>query len=236
MHGLERVRWGSRRSRRSSASTPSCSLGCSWRDRPGCGCCRSRSWGNACCSRSTLELAAEFPITGVALPVEPPAARRRIRLVQRLGRGVGLRGRQHHNRLPRGPVGARAARDRGHAVGPRRYGMVLVVVCARLAPPASACSSGPCRGASSPRRRRSWEIGLPLLLVFREHDFSLLTETLGAEAASGSVAAGMFAALAVGGWVFIGFDACVAGAEETRDAARHVRVRSGSRSSPWRPS
>ena len=30
--------------------------------------------------------------------------------------------------------------------------------CARwLAPPASACSSGPCRGASSPRRRRSWE-------------------------------------------------------------------------------
>ena len=28
--------------------------------------------------------------------------------------------------------------------------------------------------------------------------------------------------MAVGGWVFIGFDACVATAEETHDAARHV--------------
>ena len=34
--------------------------------------------------------------------------------------------------------------------------------------------------------------------------------------------AGLLAALAVGGWVFIGFDACVAASEETRDAARHV--------------
>ena len=32
----------------------------------------------------------------------------------------------------------------------------------------------------------------------------------------------MLAALAVGGWVFIGFDACVGVSEETRDAARHV--------------
>ena len=32
----------------------------------------------------------------------------------------------------------------------------------------------------------------------------------------------MLAALAVGGWVFIGFDSCVGVAEETRDAARHV--------------
>ena len=32
----------------------------------------------------------------------------------------------------------------------------------------------------------------------------------------------MLAALAVGGWVFIGFDACVGASEETRGAARHV--------------
>jgi amino acid transporter len=32
----------------------------------------------------------------------------------------------------------------------------------------------------------------------------------------------MLAALAVGGWVFIGFDACVGVSEETRGAARHV--------------
>jgi amino acid transporter len=66
-------------------------------------------------------------------------------------------------------------------------------------------------------------IGLALLLVFREQDLSLLTDTLGAEALSGgAVGAGFLAALAVGGWVFIGFDACVGAAEETRNAARHV--------------
>ena len=66
-------------------------------------------------------------------------------------------------------------------------------------------------------------IGLALLLVFREQDLSIFGETLGAEALSGgSVLAGLLAALAVGGWVFIGFDACVGAAEETRDAARHV--------------
>ena len=66
-------------------------------------------------------------------------------------------------------------------------------------------------------------IGLALLLLFREHGFSLLTESLGAEALSGgSVAAGLLAALAVGGWVFIGFDVAVGAAEETRDASRQV--------------
>ncbi len=66
-------------------------------------------------------------------------------------------------------------------------------------------------------------IGLALLLVFREQDFSLLTSTLGAEAASGgSTFAGLLAALAVGGWVFIGFDTAAGAAEETHDAARHV--------------
>lgn len=66
-------------------------------------------------------------------------------------------------------------------------------------------------------------IGLALLLVFREQGFAIFGETLGAEALSGgSVGAGLLAALAVGGWVFIGFDACVAASEETHDAARHV--------------
>jgi amino acid transporter len=66
-------------------------------------------------------------------------------------------------------------------------------------------------------------IGLALLLAFREQDFSLLTDTLGAEALSGgSVAAGLLAALAVGGWVFIGFDVAVGAAEETKDAAKQV--------------
>ena len=52
---------------------------------------------------------------------------------------------------------------------------------------------------------------------------SLLFDTLGAEALfGGSDGAALLAALAVGGWVFIGFDACVAVSEETRDAARHV--------------
>ena len=54
-------------------------------------------------------------------------------------------------------------------------------------------------------------------------DLSILGDTLGAEALSGgSVVAAMLAALAVGGWVFIGFDCAVGVAEETRDAARHI--------------
>jgi amino acid transporter len=66
-------------------------------------------------------------------------------------------------------------------------------------------------------------VGLALLLAFRDHDWALLFETAGAESSSGgSVAAAMLAALAVGGWVFIGFDACIGTAEETREAARRV--------------
>ena len=66
-------------------------------------------------------------------------------------------------------------------------------------------------------------IGVILLLAFREQDFSILGETLGAEALSGgSTFAGLVAALAVAGWVFIGFDACVSTAEETKQATRQV--------------
>jgi amino acid transporter len=101
-------------------------------------------------------------------------------------------------------------------------GMVLVLVCALVGAAGIRVLKRAVQGGILAEVTALLGIGLALLLVFREHDFSLLTETLGAEAASGSVAAGMLAALAVGGWVFIGFDACVAGAEETRDAARHV--------------
>ena len=66
-------------------------------------------------------------------------------------------------------------------------------------------------------------IGITLLLAFGDQDVSLLGETLGAEASSGdSVFAAMLAALAVGGWVFIGFDACVGAAEETYRADFYV--------------
>lgn len=66
-------------------------------------------------------------------------------------------------------------------------------------------------------------IGLALLLAFRAHPLSLFGDDLGAPALSGQTGAeALVAALAVGGWVFIGFDACIGAAEETRDAARHV--------------
>ncbi|MFI0480141.1 APC family permease [Actinomadura sp. 9N215] len=66
-------------------------------------------------------------------------------------------------------------------------------------------------------------VGVALLLAFRSQPWSLLTGTMGAEAGSGgSVFAAMLAALAVGGWAFVGFDATTMSSEETRDAARHI--------------
>ncbi|MEU0835228.1 APC family permease [Streptomyces sp. NPDC005969] len=66
-------------------------------------------------------------------------------------------------------------------------------------------------------------VGFALLLFFRQHGFALFTETLGAEELSGSSTVVAFlAVLAVAGWGFIGFDACVSTAEETKDAGRQV--------------
>jgi amino acid transporter len=66
-------------------------------------------------------------------------------------------------------------------------------------------------------------VGFALLLFFREHGFALFTGTMGAEALSGgSTVLAFLAAVAVAGWAFIGFDACVSTAEETRDAGRQV--------------
>ena len=102
-------------------------------------------------------------------------------------------------------------------------GMVLVLICAAAGAFGVGVLSYAVRAGVAAEAVASVGIGLALLLVFREQDFSLLGETLGAEALSGgSTLAGLLAALAVGGWVFIGFDVCVGASEETEGAARHV--------------
>ena len=102
-------------------------------------------------------------------------------------------------------------------------GVVLVLVCAVVGALGIDVLGRVIKVGIGAEAVASVGIGLALLLVFRTQDVSLLTHTLGAESLSGgSVGAGMLAALAVGGWVFIGFDACVAASEETKGAARHV--------------
>jgi amino acid transporter len=102
-------------------------------------------------------------------------------------------------------------------------GMVLVVACAAVGALGVDVLRRGIRVGIVAEAIASVGIGLALLLAFREQDVSVLTHTLGAEALSGgSVGAAMLAALAVGGWVFIGFDACVGVSEETRNASRHV--------------
>ncbi len=102
-------------------------------------------------------------------------------------------------------------------------GMLLVLVCALAGAVGIGLLSRVVQAGIAAEIVVSVGIGLALLFAFRTQEISLLTDTLGAEALSGgSTGAGLLAALAVGGWVFIGFDACVGAAEETRDAARHV--------------
>ena len=102
-------------------------------------------------------------------------------------------------------------------------GMVLVLVCAAAGAIGIGVLSRVLKAGIAAEIVASVGVGLALLLVFREQDLSILTETLGAETLSGgATGAGFLAALAVGGWVFIGFDACVGAAEETHNAARHV--------------
>ncbi len=102
-------------------------------------------------------------------------------------------------------------------------GMILVIVCAAIGAQGVDQLGHVIRVGIAAEIVASVGIGLALLLVFRTQDISILTHTLGAEELSGgSVGAGMLAALAVAGWVFIGFDACVSASEETRGAARHV--------------
>ena len=64
-------------------------------------------------------------------------------------------------------------------------------------------------------------IAIALLLFFRQEPVSVLTDT-GAVADGGSYLPAFVAAVAIAGWVILGFDACGSVAEETRDAARQV--------------
>ena len=102
-------------------------------------------------------------------------------------------------------------------------GVVLVVICALIGARGIRVVKHVARAGVAAEATALVGIGIILLLAFREQHLSLFTDTLGAEELSGgSVAGALLAALAVGGWVFIGFDACVGAAEETRSAARHV--------------
>jgi amino acid transporter len=102
-------------------------------------------------------------------------------------------------------------------------GMVLVLFCAVVGALGIDVLRRAIRLGIAAEIVASVGVGLALLLVFRTQDVAILTDTLGAESLSGgSVGAGMLAALAVGGWVFIGFDACIGASEETKGAARHV--------------
>src|SRR4051812_22549975 len=102
-------------------------------------------------------------------------------------------------------------------------GMVLVVVCGLAGWFGVVLLGRIVRAGITAELIASIGIGATLLLAFHNHGFSLLTHTLGAESLSdGSVLAGLLAALAVGGWVFIGFDVAVGAAEETHEAGRQV--------------
>jgi amino acid transporter len=102
-------------------------------------------------------------------------------------------------------------------------GIVMVVFCSAVGARGIEALKRAVKLGIAAEALASVGIGLTLLLAFRHQEFSLLSDSLGAEALSGgSSGAAFLAAMAVGGWVFIGFDACVATAEETRNAARHV--------------
>jgi amino acid transporter len=64
-------------------------------------------------------------------------------------------------------------------------------------------------------------IAIALILFFRQQPVSVLTDT-SAVADGGSYFPAFIAAIAIAGWVILGFDACGSVAEETRDAARQV--------------
>ena len=62
-------------------------------------------------------------------------------------------------------------------------------------------------------------IGVLLLLFFRNHSFALLLQGLSSTSTGdGRYFSGFLTAMAVGGWAFLGFDACSQVSEETADA------------------
>ena len=102
-------------------------------------------------------------------------------------------------------------------------GMALVAVCSAVNASGVDVLRRAVRAGIAAEIAATVGVGVVLLLAFRVQDVSVLTDTLGAEGLSGgSTLAAMLAALAVSGWVFLGFDACGLTSEETVDAARHV--------------
>ena len=72
-------------------------------------------------ARRLLRARGQVPARQRRLPVEPPARRATLRLVQRLGGAVRVRGGQHDDRLPRRAVGADPARDHADRHGDRPH-------------------------------------------------------------------------------------------------------------------
>lgn len=102
-------------------------------------------------------------------------------------------------------------------------GMVLVVFCSVAGALGIGVLGRAVKAGIAAEVVASVGIAAALLLVFREQELAIFTETLGAQALSGgSVFAALLAALAVGGWVFIGFDVGVGACEETTNPTRQV--------------
>lgn len=102
-------------------------------------------------------------------------------------------------------------------------GMVLVVVASLVNASGVDVLKHAVKAGIAAEIVASVGVGLILLLAFRHQDLVILGDTLGSEALSGgSTGAALLAALAVSGWVFLGFDACGLTSEETVDAARRV--------------
>jgi amino acid transporter len=102
-------------------------------------------------------------------------------------------------------------------------GMVLVVVCALVNLGGVGLLRPTVKVGIAAEIVATVGVGLALLVAFRQHGIGLLRDTLGAEALSGgSTELALLAALAIAGWVFLGFDACGLTSEETIGAARNV--------------
>ena len=93
-------------------------------------------------------------------------------------------------------------------------GTCLVVVCAVAGALGVNVLSGVVKAGITAEAVAMVGIGIALLLAFREQELAILTESVAAP--------GLLAALAVGGWVFIGFDVSIGHAEETQNASRQV--------------
>ena len=65
-------------------------------------------------------------------------------------------------------------------------------------------------------------IAIALITLFRKQPVSILVDTSAAPVDAGPFLPAFIAALAIGGWVVLGFDACGSVAEETREPRRHV--------------